>query len=165
MVVKGWSSKEKQKIRGVMNLSINYTDPFAAWKKVYEQAEPKYSEILQQFLTSDSYSLISAQLMGLFMQTEQLFAKNMESLLEQYHVPSVKDIERLAELLVNVDDKLDQIEEKMFKLDQKFDALSSNAVTIESSRSLSSKEEPGTTSHRSPKETGKVSVNRDDAKQ
>jgi uncharacterized protein Yka (UPF0111/DUF47 family) len=52
------------------------------------------------------------------LQMEQYFKKNIEHLLQTYKVPSLKDFERLSELVVGIESKIDAIDERLIRLEQ-----------------------------------------------
>lgn len=99
-------------------MSTNYADPFDVWKTFYQEIEPQISKSLHGVLGSEAYATISAQLLSTFLQMEQYFTKNIENLLQTYKMPSLKDFERLSELVVGLESKIDLIDERLLRLEQ-----------------------------------------------
>jgi polyhydroxyalkanoic acid synthase PhaR subunit len=99
-------------------MSTNYADPFDVWKTLYQEIEPQISKSLHNVLGSEMYAALSSQLLTTMLQMEQYFKKNIEHLLQTYKVPSLKDFERLSELVVGIESKIDAIDERLIRLEQ-----------------------------------------------
>jgi hypothetical protein len=99
-------------------MSTNYADPFDVWKTFYQEMEPQISKTLHNVLGSEMYAAVSSQLLSTMLQMEQYFKKNIEHLLQTYNIPSLRDLERLGELLIGIESKVDAIDERLIRLEQ-----------------------------------------------
>ncbi|CAM3843743.1 hypothetical protein [Alicyclobacillus pomorum] len=99
-------------------MQAKYLDPFSVWKSFYGEVEPKLSEAMQKWLESEEYAAFSGQLLSATLQVEQSILKNVEHMLQAYNIPTVKDFARLGELIVGVESKIDQLDERLARLEQ-----------------------------------------------
>ncbi|CAB3392350.1 hypothetical protein [Kyrpidia spormannii] len=99
-------------------MAVHYSDPFVAWKKIYDEWEPHAAEAWNDFLTSETYSIISAQMMQAFLQMNQLISQTMKSVAEKSHLPSIDDMARLGEMVAAVDEKIDAIDERLIRVEE-----------------------------------------------
>ncbi len=118
-------------------MSTNFTDPFIVWKNFYEALEPKVTEPFQQLLGSEAYAALSAQLLSASLHIERQFLKSIESLQQVYKVPSLKDVERIGEIIIGLESKIDSIDERLLHFEQaliKSNQIHDDNVTQENSQ-------------------------------
>lgn len=94
----------------------NYFDPFSIWKSMYNEMEPKMSQAMQKWLESEEYAAFSGQMLAATLQMEQQVLKTVEQILRSYNIPTMKDIARLGDLLVGLENKVDNIDEQLVEL-------------------------------------------------
>ncbi|MBM7646968.1 polyhydroxyalkanoic acid synthase PhaR subunit [Scopulibacillus daqui] len=86
-------------------------DPFELWKEAYNQSESYWGHILDENMKEEYFS----KWMGKVLESNLLFKKMMnqttEGYLEQVNIPTRKDLSSVASLVVNVDEKIDSMEE------------------------------------------------------
>ncbi|ADG06299.1 DUF4349 domain-containing protein [Kyrpidia tusciae] len=99
-------------------MTVQYSDPFLAWKKIYDEWEPQAAEAWNTLLTSETYSIVSAQMMQAFLQINQLVSQTMKSVAEKSHLPSIDDVARLGEMVAAVDEKIDAIDERLIRVEE-----------------------------------------------
>ncbi|MFC7392169.1 polyhydroxyalkanoic acid synthase subunit PhaR [Scopulibacillus cellulosilyticus] len=86
-------------------------DPFELWKEAYNQSESYWSNVLDENMKEKYFS----KWMGKVLESNLLFKKMMnqttEGYLEQVNIPTRKDISNVASLVVDVDAKIDNMED------------------------------------------------------
>ncbi|WP_096182476.1 hypothetical protein [Effusibacillus lacus] len=150
-------------------MSVNYTDPFSVWKSFYSEVEPKISQSLQKVLESEEYAAAAGQMLNATLQLEHLYSRQMEKLLQNYKLPTTKDIARLCELVIGLESKIDQIEERLIRLEQSIQTgdmgkqiallsqqLSALIGSLQSIEKIGTTEETPTRGRRQPRTTRNV---------
>jgi polyhydroxyalkanoic acid synthase PhaR subunit len=103
-------------------MSTPFQDPFTLWKKLYDQTEEQWSKALGETVKSESFSAWLGFMQKQMLEYQDAVRKTTERYLEHAHLPSKQDLASLAELIVNVDTKVDELDAK---LDQLHDLLKS----------------------------------------
>ncbi len=93
-----------------MNQS-NTIDPFEIWKKVYDQTESYWNKVLDENLATEDFSKGLGKILDMNLQYKKLVNDSTNAYLEQMNMPSKDDLAKLASLIVNVETKVEQIEE------------------------------------------------------
>jgi len=104
-------------------MAVQYPDPFVAWKKIYDEWEPQAAEAWNNLLTSETYSILSAQMMQVFLQMNQLISQTMKSVAEKSHLPSTDDLVRLGERVAAVDEKVDALDERLIRVEDMLEKI------------------------------------------
>jgi polyhydroxyalkanoic acid synthase PhaR subunit len=95
-------------------------DPLKAWKDVYEQTEKFWGKTLNETLKTEEYSAWMGSILDLNLFQQKLLNDVTKSYLEKVNMPTQDDIARVASLVVNLENKIDGIEEF---LEEKVDIL------------------------------------------
>ncbi len=86
-------------------------NPLELWKDFYNQSESYWSNVLDEKIKEEYFS----EWMGKVLETNLLFKKMLdettESYLTQVNIPTRNDLSNIASLIINVDSKLDNLEE------------------------------------------------------
>lgn len=99
----------------------NTLDPFKMWKNIYDQTESSWSDIIQQSMRKESFSEGMGETLNQFLQFQELTKKMSESYLEQMNVPSRDELANVASLVINLEDKIDNLEDSFEKDIEKLD--------------------------------------------
>lgn len=86
-------------------------DPFKMWKNIYDQTESDWSGIIQQSMRKETFSEGMGETLNPFLQFQELSRKMTESYLEQMNVPSRDEVANVASLVINLEEKIDGLEE------------------------------------------------------
>lgn len=97
-----------------------FTDPFSAWKKLYDQTEEHWGKVLGETVQTEAFSAWLGYLQKQMLEYQDAVRKSTEKYLEQAHLPSKNDIANLASLIVNLENKVDELD---LKLDNLLDQL------------------------------------------
>lgn len=105
-------SKMKEVMKG--ERVVNQTkaiDPFEMWKNVYDQAETYWSKVLDENLATEDFSRGLGKVLDMNLQYKKLVNDSAKTYLEQMNMPSKQDLANLASLMINVEEKIDRIED------------------------------------------------------
>ena len=102
-------------------------DPFALWRQSYEQAEQAWTKALQQTTGSDAFGESLGRSLDSYLGFQKMLRENMQVYLESMNVPTRNDIARLGELIVNLENKIDE-------LDDRIDTLVTNVASLRRER-------------------------------
>ncbi|MEH7129786.1 polyhydroxyalkanoic acid synthase subunit PhaR [Neobacillus drentensis] len=104
-----------------MSQDINFYD---MWKDLYSQSSKFFDEKISQDFPSQGMG----QVLEMNLQFKKMIDESTLKYLEFINVPSRKDIADISSLIVNVDAKVDDLEEK---LEEKFDNQDQEALKVE----------------------------------
>lgn len=93
-----------------MNNKIPF-DPFAMWKDMYEKTESHWSKVVDESMRKEDFSEWMGQFLNMYLQYQNMIKQSTEKYLEQANMPSRADISNLASLIVNLEAKVDDLEE------------------------------------------------------
>ncbi|MBN6188317.1 polyhydroxyalkanoic acid synthase subunit PhaR [Aneurinibacillus sp. BA2021] len=89
----------------------NPFDPFALWKDLYDKTETQWSKTFDESMRKEDFSAWMGQFLNLYLQYQNMVKQSTENYLAQANVPSRADLSNLASLLVNLEAKVDNLEE------------------------------------------------------
>ncbi|TSB46563.1 polyhydroxyalkanoic acid synthase subunit PhaR [Alkalicoccobacillus porphyridii] len=92
-------------------------DPFTLWKDIYQQSESYWGGVLDEKMKEDQFS----EWMGKTLEMNLLYKKAQDEMtnkyLEQVNVPTRSDLSNIASLVVNVESKVDHLEDLVEETD------------------------------------------------
>ncbi|MFD3447494.1 polyhydroxyalkanoic acid synthase subunit PhaR [Microbacteriaceae bacterium 4G12] len=95
-------------------------DPLKAWKEAYDQTEKFWGKTLNETLNTEEYSAWMGSVLDLNLFYQKMLNDVTKGYLEKVNIPTQDDITRVASLVVNLENKVDNIEEF---LEEKVDIL------------------------------------------
>src|SRR5919206_4197601 len=94
------------------------SDPFALWRQIYEANERAWSTALERAMSSPAFAETQGKVLETFLQAQRAVRDQMRSYLEAVNVPTREDIARLGELIVGLEEKVDQLDDRLGRLEQ-----------------------------------------------
>jgi polyhydroxyalkanoic acid synthase PhaR subunit len=101
-------------------------DPFLLWKETYEQTEKYVGHVLDDVMKREQFSQWMGTVLNFNLQLQSLMKEGAERYLAQVNVPSKEDLANVAALVVNVEEKLEAVEEmkeEVKRIEAKLDDL------------------------------------------
>ncbi len=92
-------------------------DPFETWRQLYEANERTWNASLEEAMNRPEFSTSSGKMLETMLAGQKAVRDNMRSFLESMNVPTREDIARLGELVVGLEEKIDQITDRMDPLE------------------------------------------------
>jgi polyhydroxyalkanoic acid synthase PhaR subunit len=102
------------------------TDPFETWRQLYDANERAWSSALEQAMGSPEFEESSGKMLETMLAAQKSVRDNMRTYLETMNVPTREDIARLGELVIGLEEKIDQVADRLDAIE---DAVRANAPT------------------------------------
>lgn len=100
----------------------NIFNPLSAFKKFNNQWEQQANDFIHTVTNNEEFvkfSKVGADTQARFME---MFSKNQELIANQLNLPTKKDVANVAKLSIQTDEKLDLVEEQIWKLQDSVDS-------------------------------------------
>ena len=97
-------------------------DPFKMWKNIYEQTEANWNEAIQESLKKESFSEGMGETLNYYLQFQEYSNEATESYLKQMNMPTRGELADVASLVINLEGKVDNLEDKFEEELGKLDA-------------------------------------------
>jgi polyhydroxyalkanoic acid synthase PhaR subunit len=107
------------------------TDAFAIWRQMYDANEKAWNAALEQAMGTSEFGESSGRLLETMLAAQKSVRDNMRAYLETMNVPTREDIARLGELVIGLEEKSDQIADRLDALDDVIRAQSAEAGKID----------------------------------
>ncbi len=91
-------------------------NPFEAFKAAYDQAAESWSQSMEQVLSSDDFAAAAGRMVARYADAQEALRKAAESTSDQLHLPTKDDLARVAELVLNLERKVDAATDQLFEL-------------------------------------------------
>jgi polyhydroxyalkanoic acid synthase PhaR subunit len=88
-------------------------DPFSAWQQWTKAGEEMWSRQFEAFVNTDQFARILGQYLDGYLKSQGAISSDVEQYLASLNVPTRADLTRIAELIVGVDAKLDDLIEEL----------------------------------------------------
>jgi polyhydroxyalkanoic acid synthase PhaR subunit len=89
------------------------SDPFEIWRQMYDANERAWTAALEQAMGSREFGESSGKLLETLLAAQKSVRDNMRTYLETMNVPTREDIARLGELVVGLEEKVDQVMDRL----------------------------------------------------
>jgi polyhydroxyalkanoic acid synthase PhaR subunit len=107
------------------------TDVFGVWRQLYDENERAWSAALEQAMGSSEFGESSGRLLETMLAAQKSVRDNMRVYLETMNVPTREDIARLGELVVGLEEKVDQIADRLDGIDGTLRTRSADAAKLD----------------------------------
>lgn len=89
---------------------IIFPDFAELWKELYFKTEGAWADAFKEFVSTDTFVQMLDQTLTQHLNMEKTNQQNMDKLFEISAIPSKKDIARIAELVIAVEEKVDNLD-------------------------------------------------------
>ena len=104
-------------------------DPFELWRQIYETNERARNSVLERTVNNPAFAESSGKILETFLAAQKTVRDNMRSYLEQINLPTREDIARLGELIVALEEKVDQLDDRLASIEATLHAERAAAST------------------------------------
>lgn len=94
-------------------------DPFEMWRKFYEANETAWTKAAQETTSSEAFAEMQGRMLETFLAFQKGARDAMNNQLATLNLPSRDDVARLGELILGVEEKIDQLEDRVAALGRK----------------------------------------------
>jgi polyhydroxyalkanoic acid synthase PhaR subunit len=91
--------------------------PFELWRQIYETNERAWNAVLERTVNNPSFAESSGKILETFLSAQKTVRDNMRQYLEQINLPTREDIARLGELIVSLEEKVDQMDDRLARIE------------------------------------------------
>jgi hypothetical protein len=103
-------------------------DPFETWRQLYDANERAWTEALEQTMSSPEFEESSGKMLETMLAAQKSVRDNMRTYLETMNVPTREDIARLGELVVGLEEKIDQVVDRLDTMEAAIRAVPAGAT-------------------------------------
>jgi polyhydroxyalkanoic acid synthase PhaR subunit len=100
-------------------------DPFELWRQIYETNERAWNAVLERTVNNPSFAESTGKVLETFLSAQKTVRDNMRTYLEQINLPTREDISRLGELIVALEEKVDQLDDRLAAIQQQMNTSAS----------------------------------------
>lgn len=91
----------------------NSFDAFGLWKEMYNKTENAWRDLIQETLEKESFAEGLGNVQSQYLQYQEIVNQWTEAYLKQANIPSREEIANIATLIINVDTKIDNLEDEV----------------------------------------------------
>ena len=103
-------------------------DPYETWRQLYDANERAWTAALEETMSSPEYEESSGKMLEAMLAAQKSVRDNMRTYLETMNVPTREDIARLGELVVGLEEKIDQVVDRLDTIETAIGALPAGAT-------------------------------------
>jgi polyhydroxyalkanoic acid synthase PhaR subunit len=93
------------------------SDPFELWRQIYETNEKAWNAVLERTVNNPAFAESSGKILETFLSAQKTVRDNMKQYLEGINLPTREDIARLGELIVALEEKVDQLDDRLARIE------------------------------------------------
>lgn len=108
------------------------TDPFTFFREWYNATSEQWSKTVEEAIGSEKFLAYSAPYLESYTSLTKTFRKASEEYFKKLQLPTVSDIARVAELIINLEEKIDKMEDALDTLE----ANSSNVARVDTVKEI-----------------------------
>ena len=101
--------KAKQKQAETGN-NVSMPDIVELWKELYFNTEESWAAATRELIASNSFIQVLDQIRDQYLSFHKVSQENIDQYLEVNPLPSKKDVARIAELIIGLEDKVDDFD-------------------------------------------------------
>lgn len=103
-------AEKKADSGGVMSF---FLDPFKIWRQAFEVSEQAFGTAMEKALNTTQFAEANGKLMEAILLTMKAARGNVKTFLHTLNFPSREDTARLGQLIVALEEKVDQMHDRM----------------------------------------------------
>ena len=88
-------------------------DPFEMWRQLYDANEQAWTQALEGAMGRPEFGKSSGKMLETMLAAQKAVRDNMRTYLETINVPTREDIARVGELVVGIEEKIDQLADRL----------------------------------------------------
>jgi len=109
----------KQRTRKDQTETPTAADPFEMWRKFYEANETAWTKAAQETTSSEAFAEMQGRMLETFLAFQKGARDAMNTQLATLNLPSRDDVARLGELILGLEEKVDQLDDRVAALSGK----------------------------------------------
>ena len=106
-----------------MTSSDNSTpNPFEVWKQIYEANERAWNGALERAMATPSFAEAQGRFLESMLAAQKTVRDNTRNFMEAMNLPTREDIARLGELITALEEKVDQLDDRLLSIQERLEA-------------------------------------------
>lgn len=94
-----------------------FLDPFKIWRQAFEVSEQAFGTAMEKALNTTQFAEANGKLMEAILLTMKAARGNVKTFLHTLNFPSREDTARLGQLIIGLEEKVDQMHDRMDQLE------------------------------------------------
>ena len=87
-------------------------DPLRPMREAYEQAVEGWSKAMEEMVASEEFASVSGEFLKRYVEMQESLRTASRAAAESVHFPTTDDLARLAQLVINVERKVDEVSDE-----------------------------------------------------
>lgn len=100
-----------------------FFDPFKIWRQAFEVSEQLLTSAIERTLSTTQFAEANGKLMELILLSMKTARGNVKTLLHTLNFPSREDSARLGQLVLALEEKVDQVHDRLDQLEETLRAV------------------------------------------
>jgi polyhydroxyalkanoic acid synthase PhaR subunit len=100
------------------NQEASLPDPFELWRHYYEANEQAWTKAMKDVITTPGYAEAQGKMLETFLSFQKIMRDSMTAQLGALNIASREDVTRLGELITGLEEKIDQLDDRMRQLEK-----------------------------------------------
>ncbi len=100
------------------NQEASLPDPFELWRHYYEANEQAWTKAMKDVITTPGYAEAQGKMLETFLSFQKMMRDSMTAQLGSFNIASRDDVSRLGELITGLEEKIDQLDDRMRQLEK-----------------------------------------------
>ncbi len=106
-------------------------DPLREMREAYDQAVEGWSKAMEQMVASEEFATASGEFLRRYVEMQESLRAASSAAAESFHVPTTDDLARVAQLVVNVERKVDELADEAHAAAGRLAAIESSLAKLE----------------------------------
>ncbi|HEY9898032.1 MAG TPA: hypothetical protein V6D00_02515 [Pantanalinema sp.] len=106
-----------------MSSASSQTDPFAAWKQMFDQFEQAWTPTMHETLNSEAFASALGDTREQALSSQAAMREGMEKYLQSMRVPTKSDHAALAAQVVALEAKIEALDDRFDAVERKLDQI------------------------------------------
>lgn len=112
------SDQKSEKKAGLGGVTSFFLDPFKIWRQAFEVSEQAFGTAMEKALNTTQFAEANGKLMEAILLTMKAARGNVKTFLHTLNFPSREDTARLGQLIIALEEKVDQMHDRMDQLEE-----------------------------------------------
>jgi polyhydroxyalkanoic acid synthase PhaR subunit len=100
-------------------------------REAYDQAVEGWSRAMEQMVASEEFATTSGEFLKRYVEMQESLRAASRAAAESFHVPTADDLARVAQLVVNVERKVDEVSDETHAIAGRLVAIEATLAELE----------------------------------
>jgi polyhydroxyalkanoic acid synthase PhaR subunit len=105
-------------------------DSLRAMREAYDQAVEGWSRAMEQMVASEQFAATSGEFLKRYVEMQESLRAASRAAAESFHVPTTDDLARVAQLVVNVERKVEEVSDEAHAIAERLAAIEATLAEL-----------------------------------